>query len=227
MPDYRTIKVVVDEENEIYESNITNNQLSKTLYVNARPAPVTLNDPTDATSISMRLSWSKNTESDFAKYDIFVSPFSGELGTVVKTITDPTKTSHIVGNLDASTTYYFMVRVSDTGDAFSDSNQVNSTTLPTPVVLSDPTNLTPISMNLSWTKNTDLNFESYEIYRSTSPEDLGTLVATIDDQTITTYKVMELEPATTYYFVARVVNPQGFSLTPVKYGQLRQLPISR
>lgn len=211
LPDYRTIKVVVDEENEIYESNKTNNQLSKSLYVNARPVPVTLNDPTDASATSMRLSWSKNTESDFAKYEIYVSPFSGGLGTVAETITDPAKTSHVVGNLTASTTYYFRARVVDTGDAFNDSNQVNGTTLPTPVELNKPTNPTPISLDLSWTKNTDLNFKNYEIYKSTSPEELGTHLITIDDQTITTFKATGLDPFTTYYFVVRVVNPQGFS----------------
>jgi len=64
LPGYRTIKVIVDEENEVFESNKTNNQLVLTIYVNARPSPVVLNNPTDATPTSIRLSWSKNVDQD-------------------------------------------------------------------------------------------------------------------------------------------------------------------
>lgn len=208
-PGCRVFKVVVDEENKIYESDETNNQMLKTLCVNARPVPVTLNDPTDATSTSIRLSWSKNTELDFARYEIYMSTSHDEIGSVIASIADQTETSYVVNNLTASTTYYFIVRVVDSYDAFSDSNQVNATTLPTPVVLNNPVNPTPVSLDLSWTKNNDLNFERYEIYKSTSPEKLGILVATIEDQTITAHRVTGLDPSTIYYFVVRVINPQG------------------
>jgi len=201
---YYFVVRVVDTENKFSDSN----------QVGARTLPppippVTLNNPTNPKPNSLDLSWTQNTEENFARYEIYVSTSSEELGTITKAITDQSSTTYTVTGLDASTTYYFVVRAVDVQDMFSDSNQVSGMTLPTPVVLYKPQEITNSSLLLSWTRNTDSNFERYEIYMSNAAENLGSLVKSFSDQSITTYNVTGLSPSTTYYFVVRIVNPQG------------------
>jgi len=56
-----------------------------------------------------------------------------------------------------------------------------------------------------------VNFQKYEIYRSTRSEALGVPVAGLNDQSITTYTVAGLNHSTRYYFVVQVVGLEGFS----------------
>jgi hypothetical protein len=86
---------------------------------------------------------------------------------------------------------------------------VSGTTLPTPVHLYNPSDLTTSSLTLTWRANEDLNFERYEIYVSTDAETLGRLVISLSDQFTTTYRVTGLNHSTTYYFVIRVVGLEG------------------
>ncbi|RLI35888.1 hypothetical protein DRO55_04675 [Candidatus Bathyarchaeota archaeon] len=82
---------------------------------------------------------------------------------------------------------------------------------PTAVTLNMPSDdeITKSSVVLTWTANQDPDFDRYEIYRSNSPDELGTLVTTITDNSATTYTVTNLAPGTTYYFTVRVVNTAG------------------
>jgi len=213
-PNTRTIKVVVDPENLIYESDKTNNQLTATLNVNARPASVTLNAPTSATPTSMKLSWSRNLDIDFAKYMIYVWKRGWTMWVVFAEIPDQSIAGYTLTGLNASTTYGFLVKVVDTGGAYKYSNYVEGTTVPTPVELNNPVNPAPTSLDLSWTANIDINFSRYEIYRSNSQTELGSLEAKIENQTQTTYAAKGLKASTAYYFTLYVVSKQGLSSTP-------------
>ncbi|MFQ5909444.1 MAG: S8 family serine peptidase, partial [Thermoplasmata archaeon] len=115
--------------------------------VNVPPEAVVLNPPTNVTDHSMRLSWSQNNDTDFAAYDLYQSETSGVVGTRIASVTDRLITWQTAAGLNETSTYYFTVRVVDTGGLWNDSNQVNDTTLPsnvppTPVVLQNPTNIT-------------------------------------------------------------------------------------
>ena len=92
------------------------------------PVKVTLNTPTGITTNSVSLSWSQNTDSDFANYTIYQSTASGVLGNAIKVITTNTTTSWTVTGLSSSTAYYFTVRVYDSVGLYNDSNQVTGAT---------------------------------------------------------------------------------------------------
>ncbi len=204
---YFTIRVV--DTGSLYSDS---NQVSgTTLAPNTAPTAVTLNTPDNETENSMQLSWTQNTDSDFASYQIYQSTTSGLLGSLIHTIGTQASTLYIITSLSSSSTYYFTVRVVDTGSLYADSNQVSGTTLatntaPTAVTLDSPTNITESSMTLNWSQNSDSDFASYQIYQSTTSGQLGTLIQTIGTQTTTTYVVTGLSSSSTYYFTIRVVD---------------------
>lgn len=110
---------------------------------NQPPTAVILSNPSGITQNSMKLTWTQNTEADFARYEIYKSTSSGNLGTKTYIITDGTTTSYVVTGLSADTTYYFTVRVMDTGGLYTDSNQVSGKA--TPADITPPS--TMISLN--------------------------------------------------------------------------------
>jgi fibronectin type 3 domain-containing protein len=173
------------------------------------PTPVVLHSPSTQTCSSLLISWEPNTDPNFLRYEIYVSSKAGELGSVHATLDNQTKTDYNVTQLSPSTTHYFIVRVVNQQGLFSDSNQVSGQTLPTPVILYSPTVKTASSILLTWTRNTDSNFDRYEIYMSETPSATGSRVASIENQATTTYNVTGLLASKTYYFIVRVFNQQG------------------
>ena len=75
------------------------------------------------------------------------------------------------------------------------------------VYLNAPTILSGSAVELEWSQfnNEDFDFAAYEVYYSTSPNELGTLYTTIDDVTTTSTSVGGLNGETTYFFSVRVV----------------------
>lgn len=93
---------------------------------------VVLASPTVLGSDKIKFSWSQNDDTDFARYEIFMSTSSDELGNPIYTISERTTTSHTVGGLNASSTYHFTVRSWYTLGQYRDSNQVTATTQAAP-----------------------------------------------------------------------------------------------
>jgi len=67
-------------------------------------------------------------DEDFDRYEIYQSTSSGVFGILIHTETTKTVTSYTVTGLTSSATYYFTVRVVNTGNLHADSNQVSGTT---------------------------------------------------------------------------------------------------
>ena len=116
---------------------------------NSPPSAVLLYAPTSATSSSLMLTWTMNNDNDFARYEIHKSTsplFTISQNTLVATINVRTTTTYTAIGLASSTTYYFKVRVVDTGALYADSNEVSGTTLGTntPPTLTNPS-VTPLS----------------------------------------------------------------------------------
>lgn len=83
---------------------------------------------------------------------------------------------------------------------------------PTKVVLSASTEISKNSTKLTWTQNNDTDFANYTIYQSTTSSIFGFLtnIITITDRAQTSFTVTNLTPNTTYYFIVRVYNTEGY-----------------
>ena len=85
---------------------------------------------------------------------------------------------------------------------------------PNPVMnLSVDSGETPLSLQLSWTKSLDANFESYQIYRSQKPgvTQNSEHITVITDADTLTYSDSELNPETKYYYKVYVFNTNDLS----------------
>ncbi|MEW6070454.1 MAG: NosD domain-containing protein [Candidatus Thermoplasmatota archaeon] len=109
--------------------------LNIVVEINLPPTPVTLDIPASVTTTSMKLSWSRNNDADFANYTIYQSTTQGELGNPIKVITAKEITTFIVTGLTPNATYYFTVRVYNTDGYYSDSGQVSGKTLEEEIVI--------------------------------------------------------------------------------------------
>ncbi|MBA3044292.1 hypothetical protein FP804_04060, partial [archaeon] len=88
-----------------------------------------------ASTTSITLSWTKNTDSNFDRYEIHKSTSSGFTpanATFVKTLTDQDTTYYEVPGLTEDTEYYFKIRVYDTNDQYSDSDEISAKTSKAP-----------------------------------------------------------------------------------------------
>ena len=142
--------------------------------INWPPEPVTLHDPTDITNTSMSLTWTKNEDYDFKKYVLYYSTSEGSTGQKVTETTDRSDTSYQMTGLSENTTYYYVVRVYDTVDQYSDSNQVSAKTKKTIIPLDDEppilTILSPVnttydasSVELTWLTNEPLKWAGFNL----------------------------------------------------------------
>jgi parallel beta-helix repeat protein len=69
--------------------------------------------------------------------------------------------------------------------------------------------ITENSLKLTWTQSSDSNFVKYEIFLSTTMDDIGRSIANIDNKANTSLTISSLTPETTYYFTVRVWNTEG------------------
>jgi len=103
------------------------------------PTPVVLNSPSNVTSSSVLLTWSKNNDPEFLCYQIlwYLQPLEPSAGvgepqsferTAMATIYEQSVVSFHVKDLRSSTTYYFMLRTFNHQGIYFDSNIVAVTT---------------------------------------------------------------------------------------------------
>jgi hypothetical protein len=96
------------------------------IIINLPPSAVTLTSPTptQTTETSITLTWSKNEDPDFLRYEIFQSSTPDNLGTSIANITERETTSYTVTNLSPNTPYHFTIRVVDNIGLSTDSSQI-------------------------------------------------------------------------------------------------------
>lgn len=188
-------------------------------------SPVTLYPPYGAASNSMTLTWSKSDADDFKSYALLrgTEPIlDAESGEIAWTGTDQAEVLYQDVELAPLTTYHYRVLVTTTGGETALSNEETGKTLaegadpiPTPVLLGQVYDVTQDSLALSWTQNSDEDFQRYEVHRALVPgvSEEDVLAAEIDEPTGNAYVDENLQEATTYYYRVFVVNQFGKSIS--------------
>jgi hypothetical protein len=98
------------------------------IEANQPPSAVVLSEPSEIGEDSMKLEWSTSPDEDFARYEIYQSTSSGTYGTLIHSITNKQVTSFTVIELSPDTTYFFTIKIADTGNLYTYSNQVQAKT---------------------------------------------------------------------------------------------------
>ncbi len=157
------------------------------------------------------LDWTKNPDSDYARYDLYRSQLNGSIGTKIHSTNIVTDTVYTDSDLSENSTYYYTLVVYDTGDLSSNSNVFTVQTegnTPIPSILDGAYDG---YIFLDWTKNTDSDFARYELYRSQLNGSLGTLIHTTNIVTDTLYTDNNLSENSTYYYTLVVYNTGNLS----------------
>lgn len=85
--------------------------------------------PLEKTSVSIIISWPKNTDADFARYDIYVSKTPDSIGNLKISIIHQNLTQYKIDDLDWETTYYITIRTIDLFGLTTDSSPIMVSTL--------------------------------------------------------------------------------------------------
>jgi len=199
--------------------NDSNEVDGTTLTPNGAPTAVKLFPADEITPFSMRLSWSRNGDGDFDRYEVHrgaTKAFSIGSTTLVESIKDVDGNHTVVSGLKPWTGYFFKVRVWDNGmpNMRSDSNEIEAltgNTEPFAVTLNQP-QMGATSADLSWSASADEDFASYEVHYSQNGSFApgnGTLATSITNKAGTDYSLTGLQLARTYHFLVRVVDQGG------------------
>lgn len=92
------------------------------------PSAVVLSEPSEIGENSMKLEWSTSPDEDFARYEIYQWTSSNTYRALVHSITNKQITSFTVTELSPDTTYFFTIKVVDTGNLSIYSNDVQAKT---------------------------------------------------------------------------------------------------
>jgi len=183
------------------------------------PTPVLLGPPYNAAQDALSLSWTQNTDTDFARYELYRSDASGVTtqDTLVASITGQADTIHRDTGLNVNTEYFYRVWVCDSSGNSAASNETSGSTAydapPPALTLQDPTDVTGTGMTLSWSQSTAPDFGAYRLYRSEDPsvDESATLVYEPADRSASFYIDSALSPNTTYYYRIYVVDSWGIA----------------
>lgn len=188
--------------------------------IQSPPQSVTLHKPIqiDGNATALKLTWTPNTDPDFASYKLFRSTNPGVslISTLVAELTIQQTLEYTDANLQPNTPYYFRIYVFDQAGNRTGSNEVEGTTPentpPEAVTLSQPIDDGEALM-LSWTTSQDNDFADYRLFRSTSSP-VDTTVAPLvilSSRNVTQYRDVSARNGTTYFYRIFVFDRFGLS----------------
>ncbi len=196
---------VVDQLGAVGKSNVVS-----ATTLDKLPGAVTLDDAGSVGETALLLSWSRNEDRDFARYDVrrALSAGVGPASPLLVSLTSAEATSYLDTGLIENTEYYYRVFVVDRGGNAVGSNELNQKTSnadPVAVTLNTPTEVTGAqtpSVALTWTQSTAHDFESYNLFRDTAPSvsESATPVRTIDAAATLNFTDTGLDDNTRYYY---------------------------
>jgi hypothetical protein len=186
------------------------------------PSPFRIENITDITFHSVKISWTYYSDTKAAKFDHYEIHYSTESNfipsnaTLFCKIDSLKKTSFDVVNLKENTDYYFKVRTYNAFGKFSESPE-ESVHLPyapvDPLTLNTPgeSEITESFVKLSWSRSLHDDFDRYEIHMSknvrVNPDDSyyfipekSTLIDIIKDKNDTSYVINNLIKNDEYFF---------------------------
>ncbi|MEW5691845.1 MAG: fibronectin type III domain-containing protein [Candidatus Hydrogenedentota bacterium] len=161
-------------------------------------------------TLAIKLSWSRNLETDLSGYKVYSSTISGGPYTQ---IADTSNTYITHTDLNPAVRYYYVVKAYDSSNNLSDtSSEVSDTPLPDPAP-SAPTGLTPTpsseKVTLTWNPNSEPDVAGYRVYYST----LSFPLILQYDTTQTTVVIYNLVNDSTYQFVVSCYDTYGSEST--------------
>ncbi len=182
------------------------------------PKPISLQTIAESSSL-IRLSWSEvnPTGSAFSSYRIYRETSSGvtESSELIANISARSTLGYSDDDLNDNQLYVYRVYAYTADGLYTQSEESSATTM----VNTPPSSVTlavgledELTINISWTKNNDADFESYQIYRGSTIDvtDLtGQRLTAINDQNQTSFTDVRFDPLDTYYYVLYVYDKQG------------------
>ncbi|MBU1947515.1 MAG: hypothetical protein KJ927_02260, partial [Candidatus Eisenbacteria bacterium] len=207
------VVVVVDDLGTAAASNIVSADIP-----NLAPQPVSLNGPSVAGETSLALNWSRSNDLDFAAYHLHraLSSGVGEADLEVGEITRLEVTQLLDTGLTENTEYYYRLFVEDESGLSTGSNEIAARTAnadPPAVtlqsVVQDDDAFTP-TLVLNWSQSAAHDFESYRIYRDTSPgvTPASNLVRQLIESSVTRIEDSGLNDNTRYVYRVYVYDDQ-------------------
>jgi fibronectin type 3 domain-containing protein len=193
---YYVVTATDTSSNESGDSN----EASATPQVPAPSAPTGLN-ATDVSDTQINLTW--NAASGATSYNVKCSTSSG--GSYTTIATGVSTTSYSNSGLTASTTYYYVVSATNAGGTSGDSAEASATTQAPPDTTSPaaPSGLGATagngSVSLDWNNNSEPDFASYTVYRSTTSGSGYSSIAS--GLSSSAYTDNSANNGTTYYYV--------------------------
>jgi hypothetical protein len=186
--------------------------------VNANPDPVAILSTTQG-YLSVKLTWSPSTDTDFALYRI-------KYGTVTTVYTeeievaDVQTTSYQVTGLDMATEYFFVIEVEDTAGNLStesDEEAVSTFDSGTPIVPVPPaapsnfhvTSETSGVVAVTWTPNTENDVEAYILFRNFGTNSTAFAPVGSRQHPLNTFSYTGLTNGQTYTFRILAQNTAG------------------
>ncbi len=221
------------EPNRVYYYNVElvdlvgvatpSNEVSATTRSNDPPDAVVLDPPFAVTERSVSLSWGRSFAEDFESYRLLRGEEPGvqedpQRRTIVE-LRDATSNSYEdMSEIEEGNTYYYVVVVMDQFGASAASNEVAATIddlFPSGVTLNAPDPAGETTIGLMWTRNNDLDFESYQLYRSDSPgvDDGDALIVALSEVERIRWIDEGLQENTDYYYRIYVYD-KGAHATP-------------
>lgn len=199
--------VVIDD---VFSGTVVIADAIKWSYVVQPPAAPSGLSATAVSSSQIDLSWTDNASNE-RNYVVARATVAGGPYTDIATL-GVNVTSYSDTGLSPGTTYYYVVRATNSAGASANSNEASATTLP--LLPAAPSGLTATAVSssqvdLRWTDNST-NESNFVVARSTTAGGPYTDIATLSANS-TSYSDTGLAPLTTYYYVVRATNAGGAS----------------
>jgi len=165
---------------------------------------------------SVEITWQSNKEDDFGYYKLVRSESPGvyESGLTVAEIDTRNRVAFLDENLKEGNTYYYRLYTFDKGGLNTASKEVAvkveaKQIMATINLLARSNDWFNVSLN--WNSYGDKDFDSYKIYRSTSPgvSMASQLIKSIFDPSKTQFEDLDVKDKMTYYYKLYVYNKDG------------------